>query len=178
MLDLILVLLLIFGFFIGLKRGFILQAIHLVGFIVSFILAYIYYDDLAPRLELWIPYPSFGDKESFTMLFQAMELEQAYYNAIAFAIIFFVSKIVLQIFGSMLDFVAHLPILKTLNVWAGGALGFIEMYLLTFIVLYIAALLPIEFIQEPMSSSVLAKFIVSHTPLLSDQIKDMWFAYM
>lgn len=174
MLDLIILILLILGLIIGLKRGFILQAIHMVGFIVAFVLAYVYYDNLAPKLKLWIPYPSIGDSGSFTMIFESMNLDSAYYNAIAFAIIFFVTKIVLQIVGSMLDFVAHLPIMKQVNVWAGGALGFLEVYLIVFIVLYIGALLPIDFIQGPMSSSFMAKMIVTNTPIFSSQIQ-AWF---
>ncbi|GAA0333498.1 CvpA family protein [Bacillus carboniphilus] len=178
MLDLIIFLLLIVGLIIGLKRGFILQAIHMVGFIVSFILAYVYYDNLAPKLKLWIPYPTFGDSETFTMLFESMNLDSAYYHAIAFAIIFFATKILLQIIGSMMDFVAHLPVVKQLNVWAGGALGFLEVYLMVFIVLYIAALLPIDFIQGPMSSSFMAKTIVTNTPIFSSSIQDLWFQYL
>ncbi|MET3697327.1 uncharacterized membrane protein required for colicin V production [Bacillus oleivorans] len=178
MLDLIILLLLVVGLIVGLKRGFILQAIHMVGFILSFILAYVYYDDLAPKLKLWIPYPTLGDSESFTMLFESMNLDAAYYNAISFAIIFFISKILLQIIGSMLDFVAHLPVMKQLNVWAGGALGFLEVYLMVFIVLYIGALLPVEFIQGPLGSSFMAKTIVTNTPIFSSQIQDLWFQYM
>ena len=46
MLDLIILIILGFGFLIGLKRGFILQIIHLTGFIIAFIIAYLYYDQL------------------------------------------------------------------------------------------------------------------------------------
>ena len=53
-----------------------------------------------------------------------VNLEDAYYRAIAFVVIFFAVKIILQIIGSMLDFIAQIPVLKQLNVWAGGILGF------------------------------------------------------
>ena len=174
MLDLFVLLLLIIGFFIGLKRGFILQIIHMTGFIIAFIVAYIFYDQLAPKLTLWIPYPSFGSGE-LKLLFDNPNMEGAYYRAIAFVAIFFAVKIVLQIIGSMFDFVANLPILKGLNIWAGGLLGFIEVYLLVFILLYIAALLPIGPIQEMLYNSVLADSIVKHTPIFSEQIKQWWF---
>jgi uncharacterized membrane protein required for colicin V production len=107
-----------------------------------------------------------------------VNMEAAYYNAIAFAVIFFAVKIFLQIIGAMLDFLANIPILKQLNVWAGGVLGLVEVYLLTFIVLYIAALLPMEFIQNPLKGSTIANVIIHHTPLFSSQIKEMWFEYM
>ncbi|MEH7112108.1 CvpA family protein [Neobacillus niacini] len=177
MLDLAIIILLIFGFFIGLRRGFILQLVHLTGFIIAYIVANLYYDDLAPRLTLWIPYPNLGTTSPLKLLSESGNMEDAFYRAIAFIIIFFAVKIVLQIIGSMLDFIAHLPIIRQLNVWAGGILGFAEVYLIIFILLYIAALVPMEFMQKPLDDSILANLIVNHTPFLSEQIKSMWIEY-
>jgi uncharacterized membrane protein required for colicin V production len=174
MLDLIVLLLLLIGFLVGLKRGFILQTIHMTGFIVAFIIAYTFYSQLAPKLVLWIPYPSFGSG-NLQLFFDNPNIEDAYYRAIAFVAIFFAVRIVLQIIGSMFDFVASLPVLKSLNIWAGGILGFVEVYLIIFILLYIAALLPIPFIQEHLNDSFLASAIVSHTPILSELVDKWWF---
>lgn len=178
MLDLAILCIFLVGFFVGLKRGFILQVIHLTGFIVAFIVAMMYYDDLAPKLTLWVPYPHMGENSPLQFIFDSANIEDAYYRAIAFAAIFFVVKIVLQIIGAMLDFIAHIPILKQVNVWAGGILGLVEVYLLILIVLYIAALLPMDFIQTPIQESSVAKAIINHTPVFSKQIKEMWFDYM
>ncbi|WP_099158706.1 CvpA family protein [Virgibacillus ndiopensis] len=175
MIDFILVLLLIFGCLIGLKRGFILQVFHLVGFIVAFIVAAIYYDELASNLALWIPYPELSGESSWAAFLQSLPLENAFYNAIAFAIIFFAVKIVLQIIASMLDFVAELPILHSINKILGAVLGFIEVYLLIFIILYIMALTPVSGIQSWINDSSVALFIIEHTPIFSEQIKDLWF---
>ncbi len=177
MLDLAIIILLVFGFFIGLRRGFILQLVHLTGFIIAYIVANLYYDDLAPRLTLWIPYPNLGATSPLKLLSESGNMEDAFYRAIAFIIIFFAVKIVLQIIGSMLDFIAHLPIIRQLNVWAGGILGFAEVYLIIFILLYISALVPMEFMQKPLDDSILANLIVNHTPFLSEQIKSMWIEY-
>lgn len=177
MVDLAIILLLVFGFFIGLKRGFILQLVHLTGFIIAYIVANLYYDDLAPRLTLWVPYPNLGTTSPLKLLSENGNMEEAFYRAIAFVIIFFAVKILLQIIGSMLDFIAHLPILKQLNVWAGGILGFAEVYLVLFILLYIAALVPMEFLQKPLDDSIMGNLIVNHTPFLSEQIKNMWIEY-
>jgi uncharacterized membrane protein required for colicin V production len=178
MLDLAVLAILVIGFFVGLKRGFILQSIHLIGFIAAFIVAYVYYEQLAPKLTLWIPYPNFGDNGTFNLILENDNLEAAYYRAIAFAAIFFAVKILLQIIGSMLDFVSNLPILRQLNIWAGGILGFVEVYLIMFIILYIAALLPIQAIQDPLNDSILAENIIKNTPVFSQQIKQLWIEYM
>ncbi|RYG74863.1 CvpA family protein [Lentibacillus lipolyticus] len=178
MIDLFLIALLAFGFLMGLKRGFILQAFHLIGFIAAFILASLYYDVLAPRLALWIPYPELENNSAWADFLESLPLEGAFYNAIAFAIIFFAAKIILQMIASMLDFVAELPILHTVNRWLGAVLGFAEIYLLIFIILYILALTPVTEIQTWMNDSSVALFIVENTPFLSEQVKSLWFTHM
>ncbi|MFD0047751.1 CvpA family protein [Actinomycetes bacterium NPDC127524] len=178
MVDLAIIAILVIGFFIGLRRGLILQLIHLTGFIVAFIAAYAYYDELAPKLKLWIPYPSLGNTSSLKMFFDGAGLDGAYYNAIAFAIIFFAVKILWQLLGSMLDFISHLPILRQLNSWGGGIFGLAEVYFIMFILLYIAALLPVDTIQGPLNDSFMAKAIVKDTPILSKTVKDLWFQYV
>src|SRR3954469_3640724 len=168
MLDLAVLIILCFGFLMGLRRGFILQLIHLTGFIIASIIAYLYYEQLAPKLTLWVPYPNLSTKLTLPSVFDNVNLEDAYYRAIAFVVIFFAVKILLQIIGSMFDFIAQIPILKQLNIWAGGILGFIEVYLIMFILLFIGALLPIEGIQSALTNSILADLMVQHTPVFSD----------
>jgi uncharacterized membrane protein required for colicin V production len=175
MLDLVILIMMIFGFLIGLKRGFILQLIHLASFFIAFIVAYLYYDQLAPKLTLWVPYPNVSSDSSLSLIFDQAHLEDAYYRAIAFVVIFLIVKILLHIIGSMLDFISQIPILKQLNIWAGGILGFIEVYLIMFIVLFIVALLPIDSIQSYLNHSWLSQLIVHHTPFLSEQVQEWWF---
>ncbi|WP_042354846.1 CvpA family protein [Bacillus rubiinfantis] len=174
MLDIAIIIFLVFGFFVGLKRGFILQLVHLTSFIIAYIVAYLYYNELAPKLVLWIPYPSFGNDPTLKILTNSGDMESAFYRAISFVILFFAVKIVLQVIGSMLDFIAHLPIIKQFNRWAGGILGFLEVYLLVFVVLYIGALMPIEQFQTLLDQSFLASAIVNDTPILSEQLKNWW----
>ncbi|MEL3974278.1 CvpA family protein [Rossellomorea oryzaecorticis] len=174
MLDLVLLIILLVGFFTGLRRGFILQAVHMTGFIIAFIVAYIYYDQLAPKLTLWIPYPVLDEQSKLNMIFEMTNMDQAYYRVIAFAMIFFAVKIIVHVLGSMLDFLAHLPILKQLNVIGGGLLGLIETYLIIFIILFIAVLLPIETVQSFINDSFIAQAMVKHTPVFSEMVKDWW----
>ncbi|PAV30436.1 hypothetical protein CIL05_08160 [Virgibacillus profundi] len=178
MVDFILILILVFGFLVGLKRGFILQLFHLAGFIIAFIVAAVYYDDLGPRLSLWIPYPEISDESAWADFLEALPLENGFYNAIAFAVIFFAVKIILQIIASMLDFVASLPLLKSVNKILGAILGFVEVYLLTFIILYILALTPITGIQAWINDSSIALFMIEDTPYLSEKIKELWFTHV
>lgn len=178
MVSLILLGLLFFGFLIGLKRGFVLQVFHLIGFIVSFIVAVMYYDKIAPHLALWIPYPELSGDTTWAAFLQALPLEVGFYNAISFAIVFFVAKIILQIIASMLDFVADLPILSPINKIGGAVLGFLEIYFILFIVLFILALTPLSIAQTWINDSTVALFIIEKTPFLSAEIKELWFTHV
>ncbi|KMY43549.1 membrane protein [Bacillus sp. FJAT-27916] len=174
MVTLIILFALLLGFFVGLRRGLILQTIHLVGFIIALIVARMFYKDLGDKLEMWVPFPS-SDDGTLTMLFDAVHLDAAFYNAIAFLLIFILVKFALQMIGSMLDFLAQLPLLKQINKLAGGALGFVQTYLGIFILLYIAAMLPIGTLQEWIQGSFLAEAIILDTPFLSNWVTDLWF---
>lgn len=178
MVSMILLVLLIFGFLVGLKRGFILQAFHLLGFFVAFIIAVMYYDKLSPQLSLWIPYPELSGDSTWAVFIQALPLESGFYNAISFAVIFFAVKIALQIIASMLDFVAALPILNAMNRTLGALLGFLEVYLILFIILFILALTPVASIQSWIESSNIALFIIEKTPFLSEKLHALWLTHL
>jgi|SRR5690625_1738510 len=176
MVNIILIGLLFWGFLIGLKRGFILQTFHLLGFIVAFFVATLYYHKLSPHLVYWIPFPELSSEGAWAQFLEALPLEKGFYNAISFAIVFFVVKIILQILASMLDFVAELPILNWINRMLGAVLGFFEIYLIIFIILYILALTPLASIQSWINDSSIALLIIEKTPLLSDKILSLWFS--
>lgn len=176
MLSIILLLILIFGFFIGLKRGFVLQLMHSIGFLLAFIVATLTYRTLAEQLSLWIPYPDITDDTVLAVFLNTMPLEHAFYNAVSFAIIFFAVKVVLQIIAAMLDFLARLPILRTLNTLLGSVLGFLEVYVILFILLFIAALIPVLSVQEMIGNSIVAKLMIEQTPILSSLMESLWFS--
>lgn len=177
MFNLVLLLFLMFGFFMGLKRGLILQILHLVGFIVAFAVAAMYCDDLGPKLALWIPYSELPES-TWASFLQTLPLEKGFYNAVAFVLIFIAVKIFMQIIASMLDFVASIPVINSVNKLLGAVLGFIEVYLIAFIILYILALTPVETVQGWITGSPIALFIVEQTPYFSGKILDLWFSFM
>mgnify|MGYP001947054212 CR=1 FL=1 len=124
---------------------------------------------------MWIPYPDLPEGASWAIFLDTLPLETAFYNAIAFVILFFSTKVVLHIVASMLDFVANLPVLSSINGLLGAVLGFIEIYCILFIFLYLFALAPVEMVQNGIEQSSIATFIIEKTPVISNQIKSLWF---
>jgi len=166
---------LVIGFLIGLRRGLILQALHLTGYIISFIIASVYYKKLAEKLSLFIPYAKLPEDGLWAAFAKGMALEAAFYNGIAFVIIFILAKVVLQIIATMLDFVARLPLLKWVNSLFGAILGFAEVYLIVFVLLYVIALVPLMKIQDIIHNSSLALFMIEKTPFLSNKVESLLF---
>lgn len=177
MLDIILLIIFAASILVGLKRGFIVQAIHLASFFVALIVAYIYYKPLAEKFVLWIPYPGVTDSSSMVLVLDSLNVDETFYRIIAFAIIFFVVKIALQILGSIFDFITYLPILNSVNRILGAILCFIEFYFLLFILMYVLALIPMGPIQDLMDGSFIANLMLEHTPIFTDMVRDWWYIY-
>lgn len=174
MIDIVILVMLVLGFLVGIKRGFVMQIMRLVGTVAAYIVAFVYAKHLGPHLELWIPFPQMGSDTFLDTYIQDSTLEQSFYYVVAFIILFVVTKIVLFYVGSLLDFLARIPVLKQINSLIGGAFGIVEIYLVLFVVLIIATKLPVEVVQEHLDNSVLTGVIVEHTPYISEKIKTLW----
>ena len=177
MLDLLILFLLLGGLITGFRRGLIVQIIHMSGFIIALVVAYKYYKVLAEKFVLWIPYPGVtaGSKLSFAV--GELDLDETFYRLLAFVLIFIIVKFVLQLVASMFDFLKYLPVLGFVARITGAFFGLIEFYIIIFLILYLLAMLPIEFIQNLMGKSILVGAMFDHTPLLSESVKKWWYIY-
>lgn len=177
MLDIILLLIFAGSLLVGLKRGFIVQAIHLSSFFIALLVAYIYYKPLAEKFVLWVPYPGITQDSSMTLILDSLDVDQTFYRIIAFAVIFFVVKLAMQILASVFDFLKYFPILNSVNRVLGAALCFVEFYFILFIIMYVLALIPISSVQNLMGSSIIANLMLEHTPILSKIVQNWWYIY-
>lgn len=177
MLDLLIVFLLLGGLITGFRRGLIVQTIHMTGFIVAFIIAYLYYKELANKFVLWIPYSGVTAESKLSFVVGELDLDQTFYNLLAFFLIFIVIKFGLQLIASMFDFLTYLPVLGFIARIIGALFGFVEFYILIFLVLYLGFMLPIDFIQTSISKSILAGAMFEHTPFISETVKNWWYIY-
>lgn len=178
MLDIIILILLVAGLITGAKRGMIVQLIHMTGFIIALIVAYTYYKPLAEKFVLWIPFPAVTAGSKLTIAVENLELDQTFYRIIAFALIFIAVKFALQLIASMFDFLKYLPVLGFVSNIVGAVLGFIEFFFILFVLLYVFAMLPIDFIQNLIANSILTGWMLEHTPILSDMVKNWWYIYI
>ena len=177
MLDLFIIFLLLGGLITGFRRGLIVQVIHMTGFIIALVVAYIYYKPLAEKFVLWIPYPGVTANSKLGWAVEQIDLDETFYRLLAFVLIFLVVKFLLQLIASMFDFLKFLPVLGFLARFGGAALGFVEFYVLIFLVLYVFALIPIDFIQNILKNSILANAMFDHTPIISETVKKWWYIY-
>lgn len=177
MLDLLILIFLVAGLITGFRRGLIVQAIQMFGFIVAFVVSYLYYKDLAAKFVLWVPYPGVTSDSTLAFSIGELDLETTFYQVLAFVLIFVVVKFGLQLIASMFDFLKYLPVLGFVSQLVSAILGVIEFYISIFFILYIAYLLPIDFIQAFIEKSIFAKSMFEHTPILSEKVKNWWFIY-
>lgn len=176
MLTLVIMIILFIGIYSGVRRGLVLQFVYTLGYIISFFIAHEYYQTLAEKLEMLIPYPQPGIGESmpFYTELQVLHLDIAFYHALAFLIMIGIGWFLTRIVGHMLNSLTYVPVIKQLNSLGGGILGFIMQYAGIFLLLYFLTLIPLDFIQDLLDQSKLATWIVTKTPFLSQTIYEWW----
>lgn len=177
--NIIILLILMMGIYTGVIRGLVLQAIHIAGYIITWIVANLFYSSLAKSIEMLIPYPSDTSANQLALynLIQNVEFDKTFYNALAYILILIGGGILTRVIATALNKVTKIPIINQVNALGGGVLGFISSWLGLFFVLSFLSLLPITAVQDIFSSNSLAKMIVSQTPIVSDAILKTWLSY-
>ncbi|WP_298783520.1 CvpA family protein [uncultured Marinococcus sp.] len=163
--NVLLVVILIGSFFTGLQRGFVHQLLRLVSLVAAFIVAFLFYEEVAQFLEQWIPYP-FGQQTEGTFL-AAFDTRSLFYYSIAFLLLFIAARIIAGFLTGAAGGIARLPVLRTINYWLGGVLGVLEAYVILFVVLAAAMLMPFPALEPVVNNSAVASFILHETPWLS-----------
>ena len=170
MLTILILLLLAFGFYTGAKRGLILQVLYSVGYLISYFVARTYYKEVASHLELYIPYPSVTPTSKLVFFNQeiSLDLDKAFYSAVAFLLLLFAGWLVVRFLA------IFLPVLKQVNGLLGGVLSVLVLYVGLFLVLATASMIPSDIVQNQFRSSGLARGIVKNTPILTKQAYELW----
>lgn len=165
-LDIGIVIFILFGAVLGLKRGFTKELVKAVGFIVIVILAYLLKNPLSALMYEHLPFFKFGILKGVEILNIIL------YEFIAFIILLIIFSILLKVLlmaTSLLEKLLNATILLGIpSKIAGAILGLFHHFILVFVVLVILSLpvFNVNFISE----SKLKTKIVSGTPILSSMV--------
>lgn len=178
--TLLILICLLIGFYTGWRRRFALQGVYTIGYVISFIIARIFYQSLAKKIELWVPYPSANEHSHFVFYKMplALRLDMAFYSGVAFLMIVMVGWLVTRFIGLFFQQYSRRPVTAAYQEIVGGVLGFLMVYIGLFLILYTLSFIPLDGVQHFFKSSFLARFMVAHTPFLSKMIYHWWISAM
>ncbi len=167
MLSLIIIIFLAYAYYVGTRRGLAMQAVYTLGCLLAFIVARLSYLHMAPKLTLLIPYQSATETSQFAFFSHktGLELDNAFYAAIAFMLILLVGWLLTHFVAILLHDLTFYPLSHRLSVVGGGVLSAVTVYVGIFLLLTVLALIPTAGIQSLLSHSILAQGMVRFTPI-------------
>lgn len=176
LINLVLLFVIIWNFFIGFRRGIILQIIYLLAGLVSLIIASRFYTSIIDIVMLWIPYsnPNQDSVVNYWSDVSLFALDQVYYAGLSFAIITMACYLLARFIGI---FIHIFDITKLNTIWTRLASGLIAimMTLAVFSMLFaILATVPLAGIQNSLESSAVVRVLIEKIPFFSNWIREFW----
>ncbi|EXJ23167.1 putative colicin V production protein [Alkalibacterium sp. AK22] len=177
-LTLIIFFILLLSLYSGARRGLILQLVLTIGYSVSFWAALTYHRQVSEWAEMLIPYPTPTSSSTNPFVLYSMdflfEMDGAFYRGISFVLILFAGWLITRLVGGLFNFMADIPVVRTINAIGGALLSFVVHYIGLFLVLFVLSTVPLPFIQDQLASSNAARNIITTTPELSGQFYEWW----
>lgn len=159
--DILIIVFILLGAFIGFRDGFTKALVNAVGVIIVTVIAYVLKNPVSEILMSFMPFFNFGGITSLNIVL---------YEVIAFLLVFSVLMIILKIvavttgiFETFLKFTIVLGIPSKI---LGAVVGAIKNYILVFFALYVLSL-PTFSSWKFINESSYREPILSKTPLLS-----------
>lgn len=159
-LSIIIIMFILLGTVVGIKRGFLYQLIKMLSNIIVFVVAILLKNPVADILI-----------NNFDIINIDKSISIIFYRAISFILICFILKLVILLvlkITRVLEKVLEATIVLAIpSKILGGVLGFIEYYIYAFIILLV---LSIPVFNIDVYKSDVAKFILKETPLVSKNV--------
>ena len=170
MLDVLIIVSLLAGAYLGYQRGLVRQLVSLTGWLIAYIAAFMLSDELAAWLE---KLPLFENSETVTtqstvtatLIARPVEYVS---RAVAFVLLFFGFKLALTGIGMVLHGIASLPVLRTVNRTGGVLLALVETIVIVVAVVLVLQQLPSVNVQTWVASSTIYQWIEANSPYLLD----------
>lgn len=160
--------------FLGYHRGLVAQLVSVVGLIVAFLAASWLYDDFSPMIAGLLPLNRLQSYDKFAFLAEGLNWSVYFYNAAAFAVIFFVVKLTMSVVGRLLHLIASVPGLNMLNKWSGAGLALLEALVLFAVAVHVMIVIPSDKLQQTLERSVAADLTIRYTPELTGKLMELW----
>lgn len=162
--DIIILVLLIFGFLLGFVRGFTRELVSLIGIFAILILSFLLKNPISVFLYNNLPFFNFGG------IFKDISvINILFYETLAFIIVFFVLTILFKILVSITKVFEKILtatiILGIPSKILGGILGILQSLIYIFITLYILNLPVFNF--KFVNDSKVSNIILEKTPILN-----------
>ena len=167
--DVIIIIFILIGGFLGFKRGAVKEFVSAIGFFVVVVLSFLLKNPLSVIFYENLPFFKFGG------IFKGVTaLNIALYELIAFLVVALVLTLLWKLVGCASSIVQKIInmtfILGLPSKIIGFIIGVIEYYVLAFIIIYILTI-PI-FSVKPVIESKNAQFILNDTPIISSFVKE------
>ena len=176
MISVFLLLVLAWSFYIGYRRGLVLQVYYLLATIVSAYFAGNFYQSLGEKFHLLIPYanPQEGQGTFFFPSDQLFQLDKVFYAGIGYLLAFTIFYCIGRLVGLFLNL---LPTKKLEGQYFRIGAGVLSVAVTLFVlqmILTILATVPLQIVQNSLENSFVAKHIIQSVPITSHVIKQLW----
>lgn len=176
MISVLLLLVLAWSFYIGYRRGLVLQVYYLLATIVSAYFAGNFYQSLGEKFHLLIPYanPQEGQGTFFFPSDQLFQLDKVFYAGIGYLLAFTIFYCIGRLLGLFLNL---LPTKKLEGQYFRIGAGVLSIGVTLFVlqmILTILATVPLQIVQNSLENSFVAKHIIQSVPITSHVIKQLW----
>ena len=155
---------------VGFKRGVFKELVMTVGFLLVFIISYLFKNPVAEILSLRLPFLEFGDAIKNSAVFNII-----FYQFIAFILVFFIVMVLFRALLSISGFIEKVLnftiILGIPSKILGAIVGAIEGYIIAFVVVFV--------LNQPildvgiMSGSKMKNFVLNSTPGLTQIVSSV-----
>lgn len=159
LLDIIIIAVLILSIIVGYMRGFVKKLISIIGWFAAYLVGYLFFDNVAPLLQTMFPMSSNEKLANYSEIVAGLKLDTYIYNALAFALLFFGTRIVITVAGYFLQGVVSIPGLSLINRWLGVLLGIIEAALIIILGVMVLEVMPSERIILLLEESTIVEWL-------------------
>lgn len=138
MIGLVIFFILLFAFYEGARRGTVLQGIYFVGFLISFLVANNFYQEIGKKIELYVPYLSVSPDTEMVFYSQEMsfDLGKTYYAGVAFIGVFALGWLLTKFIGILCSNLRFYELFPYQWLLAGGLNVIIVYTMVLMILLY------------------------------------------